>query len=182
LLSILDSEIAKVTEPILAFYNDRVDRSITVSGPLFERWIFKVAINFMSAGYAEMNRWVAGEELVRFVFGQALLRPPQGLYMLREWDTGLEPPPEHMGVRPVYFGHSLADAELVGAVVTYHGISFLACMDARFDDLLVSRSAGFPIGPELLSYHPAAAVINSRSAGSQFHLNFEWQSKGPELA
>ena len=174
LLSILDSEVAKVTEPMLDFYNDRVDRSVTVSGPLFERWIFKVAVNFMSAGYAELNRWVADEELVRFVFGQAVLQPPLGMYMLREWDTGLGPPPEHMGVRPVYFGHSLEDAELVGAVVTYHGISFLACMDARFDDLLASRPVGFPIRPESLSYHPAAAVVNSRSAGTQFRLNFEW--------
>lgn len=159
LLSILDSEVAKVTEPILDFYNDRVDRSISVSGPLFERWIFKVAINFMSAGYADLKRWIADEELTRFVFSRAALKLPLGLYMLREWDTGLGPPPEHMGVRPVYFGHSLADAELIGAVVTYHGISFLACMDARFHDLMASRPAGFPISPEGLSYHPVAAMI-----------------------
>jgi hypothetical protein len=174
LLSILDSEIAKVTDPILNFYNERVERSIAVSGLRFERWLFKVSINFMSAGYAEIGPWVADEELIRFVFGQAALQPPQGMYMLREWDTGLGPPPEHMGVRPVYLGHSLADAELVGAVVTYHGISFLACMDARFDDLMASRPVGFPIGPDVLSYHPAAAVIYSKSAGSQFRLILEW--------
>jgi hypothetical protein len=173
-LSILDSEIAKVTEPILDFYNDRADRSLTVSGALFERWLFKVAINFMAAGYAEMTRWAAEEELVRFVFGQIRLQPPRGMYMLREWDTGLGPPPEHMGVRPIYFGYSPADSELVGAVVTYHGISFLACMDARFEDLLASRSAAFPIRPDILSFHPAAAVVYSKSAGSQFRLNFEW--------
>jgi hypothetical protein len=173
-LSILDSEIGKVTDPILNFYEDRIENSIAVSGPIFERWLFKVAINFMSAGYAEIAPWVADEELVRFVFDLAALQPPQGMSMLREWDTGLGPPPEHMGVRPVYFGRSLADAELAGAVVTYHGISFLACMDARFDDLMASRPVGFPIRPNLLSYRPAAAVIQSKSAGSQFRLDFEW--------
>ena len=174
LLSTLDSEIAKVTDPILDFYSDRVDRSITVSGPLFERWLFKVVINFMAAGYAEIGPWVADVDLVRFVFDLTDLQPPRGMYMLREWDTGLGPPPEHMGVRPVYFGHSLADADLLGAVVTYHGISFFACLDARFDDLLASRPIQFPISPELLSYHPIAAVIYSKSAGSQFRLNFQW--------
>lgn len=30
---------------------------MTVSGFRFERWIYKVAINFMAAGYADNERW-----------------------------------------------------------------------------------------------------------------------------
>lgn len=174
LLSVLDSEITKITNAILDFYNDRVERSITVSGFRFERWIYKVAINFMAAGYADNQQWDVDEAMARFVFGQATISRPLGMYMLREWKLELGPPPQHMGVCPVYFGHSLADAVLVGAVVTYHGLSFLACLDKDFHSMLEARPQNFPISPELLSYRPAAAVIFSKSTGARCQLNFDW--------
>lgn len=143
-------------------------------GSRFERWIYKVAINFMAAGYADNERWDVDEEMVRFVFGQITVSRPLGMYMLREWKLEFGPPPQHMGVCPVYFGHSLADAVLAGAVVTYHGLSFLACLDRDFDSMLEARPHGFPISPELLSYRPAAAVIFSKSTGARFQLTFDW--------
>jgi hypothetical protein len=113
---------------------------MTVSGFRFERWIYKVAINFMAAGYADNERWDVDEGVVRFVFGQTAVSRPLGMHMLREWKLEFGPPPQHMGVRPVYFGHSLTDSVLVGAVVTYHGLSFLACLHRDFDSMLVALS------------------------------------------
>lgn len=174
LLSVLDSEIAQITGPILDFYSDRKDRSISASGFRFERWVYKVVLNFMAAGYADGERWDVDEEMVRFVFGETTVCRPLGMHMLREWKLEFGPPLQHMGVCPVYFGHSLSDAGLVGAVVTYHGLSFLACLDRTFDSMLEARPQGFPISPEILSYRPAAAVIFSKSTGAKFELAFDW--------
>lgn len=174
LLAVLDSEIAQVTGPILDFYSDRIERSMTVSGFRFERWLYKVSVNFMAAGYADNERWNVDEAMVKFVFGQTTVSRPLGMHMLREWKLEFGPPPQHMGVRPVYFGHSPSDAVLVGAVVTYHGLSFLACLDRDFESMLEARPQGFPISPELLSYRPAAAVVFSKSTGARFQLKFDW--------
>lgn len=174
LLSVLDSEVARITDPLLDFYQDRRDRLLTVSGFLFERWLYKVAINFMTARYGEIG-WQPDEALVRLVFEGTRMIRPMGMHMLREWKIEVGSlPPEHMGVRPVYYGHSFADAELIGSVVTYHGTSFLVCMNSEFESLLQARPEAFPISPELLSYRPAAAVIYSKSFGTQFRLNFDW--------
>lgn len=174
LLAVLDSEVAQITGPILDFYCDRIERSVTVSGIRFERWIYKVAVNFMAAGYADDVRWRVDETMVRFVFGQTTVSQPLGIHMLREWKLEFGAPPQHMGVCPVYFGHSLSGAVLVGVVVTYHGLSFLACLDKDFDSMLETRPQDFPISRELLSYRPTAAVLFSKSTGAMFQLKFAW--------
>lgn len=174
MLSVLDTEISKITNPILDFQEDRIERSISVSGFRFERWIYKVAINFLAAGYADNQRWGVDAEIAKFVFGQVTVRKPLGMYMLREWNLEFGAPPQHMGVCPVYFGHSITDAVLVGTVVSYHGLSFLACLDKSFDSMLEARPKGFPISPEILSYRPAAAVIIAKSTGTRCQLHFDW--------
>lgn len=173
-LSELDSEVAKATAPLLDYYTDRIERSVYVSGFLFERWIYKVAVNFMAAGFADNQKWTIDEEIVQFVYGQKKVSMPLGMYMLREWKLEFRPPPQHVGACPVYFGDSHADAALIGVVVTYHGISFLACFDSGFNSMLEARDPAFPISPEILSYRPAAAAVFSKSMGTKCQVNFNW--------
>lgn len=104
-----------------------------VNGPVIERWFLKTAINLSLAGRSDL-RWYptdsaltdVPEALVRVVYGQRSLSPPQGLYSVaivgvpHQYDDSLS-------FAPVVKSGS----HIVGGTFSFRGLNYLLWLEDR---------------------------------------------------
>jgi hypothetical protein len=181
LLSPLDSEAKKLSDA-LDQYHAATSGTYTVvlKGPLFERWLLKVVMGYLAAGYTPLGRqYPSSTEVVAALFGLIPMAPPIGMYSMTGVDRWSDYTKEVL-FRELTAIDPAGAHQVVGAFIALHGFPFLFSLGGPFaiQDYLRRPDGTSYLDPydctnAKASFHPTSLTIRDQGQ-KQMAVEFKW--------
>ena len=171
-LSPLDAEIKVLGDTCLAFLKQAQSLQVTVSGPLIERWLLKLAIGSTASGWIYGVKIVPPREVIETLFGIRAFPPTVGMFGLAGIGRMVQKAED---VSFDFFAGQSAGS--MGVVTNVHGLPmFLSvCLDSPEQEL---RAQGvirdFDVSTAVLRRHPKELILNAGGGSPTLSVLFDW--------
>lgn len=180
-LSELDSEAKKVSDALDQYHAATSGTyAVVLNGPLFERWLLKVIMGYLAAGYTPLGRqYPTSPEVVAALFGLIPMAPPIGMYSMTGVDRWSDFTKEVL-FREITAIDPAGVPQAVGAFITLHGFPFLFSFGGPFpiEDYLRKPNGDSYLDPydctnAKTRFHPKSLTMKDIGQ-KQLTVEIEW--------
>ena len=177
-LSPYDSEASKLSRFLSSniIEDPLKNDSISINGILLEKWLIKTLINLGYLGAMDQPKYskiVPEEAIVRYLFQNTKIRDGIGLYFV---SGGLSNTGYRTSVSWNTILNKSENDKIVGMLLTFNGIQFIACVVPVRAEELISKMGlvnGTDFSAVQIIYRPPNIILDSADAGCK-RINLLW--------